>query len=242
MSRARPRIALAALLAAAACSSSKEAARSSPPPTTTYRPAIDAARFSATVDNPWFPLPVGRTLEYTGSRDGKHAREIVTITANTRTIARVPSRVVRDVLYIDGVLAESTRDYYSQDSAGNVWYFGEDTAELNDKGAVTSTEGTWHAGVDGAEPGIVMEATPKVGKTMRQEYLKGHAEDFFKVVDLAASTTVPAGTYSPALRTEEWTPLEPDVLSNKYYAKGIGIVHEVDVKGSNEELRLQKVS
>src|SRR3954451_9628897 len=205
-------ISLAALLAASACYSSTTPAKSSPPPT--YLPAIDATQFSATVDNPWFPLPVGRTLEYTGSRDGKPAREIVTITAKTRTIAGVPSRVVRDVLYVDGTLAESTRDYYSQDSAGTVWYFGEDTAELNEHGAVTSTEGTWHAGVDGAQPGIVMEAKPTVGKTIRQEYLKGHAEDFFKVVDLAASAPAPAGSYSPALRTEEWTPLEPDVLSD----------------------------
>jgi hypothetical protein len=242
MFRARPWIAILAVLAASACSSSKKTATSSPSSTTTYRPAIDATQFSATIDNPWFPLPVGRTLEYTGSRDGEQARELVTITAQTRTIAGVPTRVVRDVLYLDGVLAERTRDYYSQDAAGNVWYFGEDTAELNDKGVVTSTEGTWHSGVDGAQPGIIMEATPTVGKTMRQEYLKGHAEDFFKVVDLAASTTVPAGTYSPALRTEEWTPLEPDVLSNKYYARGIGIVREADVKGGNEKLELQKVS
>jgi hypothetical protein len=241
MLRARPWIALTALLAASACSSSKHTA-SSPPPATTYRPAINAARFSATVDNPWFPLPVGRTLVYTGSRDGKRAREVLSVTARTRTIAGVPNRVVRDVLYIDGKLAESTRDYYSQDAAGNVWYFGEDTAELNNAGKVTSTEGTWHAGVDGAQPGIIMEATPTVGKTIRQEYLRGHAEDQFKVIDTGASTVVPAGTFSPALKTQEWTVLEPDVLSEKYYARGVGIVRESDVKGGNEKLELQKVS
>ena len=242
MSNTRAWIALLAILAAGACSSGSKTTMSSPSSTTTYRPAIDATQFSAAVDNPWFPLPVGRKLEYTGSRDGQKAREILTVTAKTRTIAGVPSRVVRDVLYLDGALAESTRDYYAQDAAGNVWYFGEDTAELNTKGKVTSTEGTWHAGVDGAQPGIIMEATPTVGKTIRQEYLRGHAEDQFKVIDSGASTTVPAGTYSPALKTQEWTVLEPDVLSEKYYARGIGIVREADVKGGNEKLELQKVS
>jgi hypothetical protein len=242
MTRFRRGVALAALLAACACSSSSHTATSAPSSTTTYRPAIGSKQFSARVDNPWFPLPVGRTLEYVGSRDGKRAREIVTITAKTRTIAGVPSRVVRDVLYLDGVLAESTRDYYAQDATGNVWYFGEDTAELDDKGAVTSTEGTWHAGVDGAQPGIIMEATPTAGKTLRQEYYRGHAEDEFKIIDLDAATTVPAGTYSGALKSQEWTALEPDVLSEKYYARGVGIVREADVKGSNEKLELQKVS
>ena len=242
MSNTRTWIAVLAVVAAGACSSSSKTAKSSPSSTRTYRPAIDAAQFSATVDNPWFPLPVGRTLVYTGSRDGQKAREVLTVTAKTRTLAGVPSRVVRDVLYLDGMLAESTRDYYSQDAAGNVWYFGEDTAELNDAGKVTSTEGTWHAGVDGAQPGIIMEATPTVGKTIRQEYLRGHAEDQFKVIDTGASTAVPAGTFSPALRTQEWTVLEPGVLSEKYYARRVGIVREADVKGGNEKLELQKMS
>ena len=113
--------------------------------------------------------------------------------------------------------------------------------ELDAKGKVTSTEGTWHAGIDGAVPGIYMEATPVVGHTYRQEYYPGHAEDQYVVKDLAASIKVPYGAYTDVLLTEEWTALEPDVLDHKYYEKGLGQVKEVAVKGPTEELELTKV-
>ena len=222
-----------AMLTLAACASSHGTTSATPTTGTNY---------TVHIDNRWFPLPVGRTLRYTGSKDGKVAREVLTVTNKTRTINGVETRVVSDQLWLDRALAETTRDYYVQDGRGNVWYYGEDTAELDTNGNVTSTEGTWHAGADGAVPGIIMEADPKLGTPIRQEYLKGHAEDWFKVLSLDATATVPAGTFAPSVQTQEWTPLEPGVLSDKYYAQGIGIVHEVDVKGGNEELKLVNVS
>ena len=58
-----------------------------------------------------------------------------------------------------------------QDDAGNVWYFGEDSKEFQD-GSV-STEGSWQAGVNGAEPGILMEAHPQRGDKYYQEFSAG---------------------------------------------------------------------
>ncbi len=201
---------------------------------------IDPANFTATVDNPWFPLMPGTVFTSVGERDGK-AIDIFTVTHDTKVIDGVTCAVVDDRGIIDGVLEERTLDYYTQDLAGNVWYFGEDTQELDAKGHVTSTEGTWHAGVDGAVPGIYMEANPVVGHTFRQEFYKGHAEDQFIVKDLTASIKVPYGVFNDALLTEEWTTLEPDVLDHKYYVKGIGQVLEVAVKGPVERLALTKL-
>ena len=201
---------------------------------------IDPANFTATVDNPWFPLIPGTVFRSVGERDGK-AVDIFTVTRDTKVIDGVTCVVVDDRGIIDGVLEERTLDYYTQDLAGNVWYFGEDTQELDAKGHVTSTEGTWHAGLDGAVPGIYMEADPVVGHTFRQEFYKGHAEDQFIVKDLAASIKVPYGVFNDALLTEEWTTLEPDVLDHKYYVKGIGQVLEVAVKGPVERLALTKL-
>jgi hypothetical protein len=214
----------------------------SPSASAAYSVSYDPADFSATVDNPWFPLAPGTTLTYMGIRDGEPARDVVTVTNETVKIDGVPCRVVHDRLYLSGRLAESTSDYYSQDSQGNVWYFGEDTAEFDEDLNVVSTEGTWHTAEAGALPGIFMPANPAVGDTHRQEYYPAHAEDFFKIVDLSASITVPYGSFTEAMRTEEWTPLEPDVLDNKYYVKGIGEVKEVAVKGGQEELALTKAS
>ncbi len=151
-----------------------------------------ASSFTARVDNTWFPLRPGTRYLYTGVKDGKSSRDVVTVTRQTRRIEGVPCVAVRDRLYLRGHLAERTTDWYSQDSRDNVWYFGENTAELDPKGHVTSTEGTWMAGVNGAKAGIFMPGHPHVGQTGRQEYLKGHAEDHFQVIGLFR-TVAPAG-------------------------------------------------
>jgi hypothetical protein len=129
---------------------------------------------------------------------------------------------------------ERTTDWYAQDREGNVWYLGETTAELDRSGHVTSREGTWLAGRGSAQPGIYMPAQPAIGQSGRQEFLKGHAEDHFRVVNLAASVTSPYVSSKHALLTEEWTPLEPGVLDHKLYVRGIGTVREQTVKGGSE--------
>lgn len=229
----RPKIALALvalaapLAVAAVASGSDSAARPGP------------HGFSATVDNPWFPLKPGTTYTYTGVKDGKPSRDVVVVTHSIRTIQGAPCVAVRDRLWIEGRLEERTTDWYSQDRQGNVWYFGENTAELDRSGHVTSTEGTWLAGVGGAQPGIYMPAHPRVGQTGRQEYYRGHAEDHFRV---AAVLGTVASEVPNAVLTEETTPLEPGVLDNKLYVRGIGTVTELTVKGGDERNQLVSVT
>jgi hypothetical protein len=187
--------------------------------------------FVRNVTNPWFPLEPGTVFVYTGEKDGIHGRELVTVTHNTKVIRGVRCIAVADRLYLRGHLAERTTDWYAQDAQGTVWYFGEDTAELNAAGKVTSREGTWQAGVDGARAGIFMPARPHVGQSFRQEYLKGHAEDHFQVIRLSRRS----------LLTKEWTPLEPDTLDHKLYRRGTGLVTEETVKGGNERWTLTDV-
>jgi hypothetical protein len=150
------------------------------------------------VTNPYFPLVVGRTLVYTGIKDGKRALNIVVPTSRTLVVDGVTTRVVEDRLYLDNVLEERTSDYYAQDRCGNVWYFGEDTSTLDPQGHVVDTSGSFHAGVDGAEPGVFMQADPTLGRRFRQEWFKGEAEDTFKVIGLNAVARVPYGTFTHA--------------------------------------------
>jgi hypothetical protein len=219
-------------------SGSGSTTRSATPAASATTVAYRAGDFSTDVDNRWFPLKPGTTLVYRGTKDEGKALEYFTVSRQTQKVGGVPCRVVLDRLYLDGKLAETTRDYYSQDSKGNVWYFGEDTAELEPDGSMVGTEGTWHTGEAGAQPGVFMPANPRVGESHRQEYYPGHAEDFFQVVDLSASVSVPYKSFSGTMLTKEWTPLEPDVLDHKYYVAGIGEVKEVTVKGPLEELVL----
>jgi len=211
-------------------------------PASAYRPVFDPADFSANVDNPWFPLKPGTTFIYTGTKDGKPARDVVTPSASTKVIAGVECRVVVDKLYLSGRLAEDTLDYYAQDKDGNVWYFAEATRSIESNGSV-DTSGSWMAGVNGAQPGVYMEADPQIGHEYRQEYYKGEAEDQYKVVSLTDHVTVPLGSYDGAQRTEETTTLEPAILDNKYYVRGVGQVREIQVKGPPpiEKLELVEV-
>jgi hypothetical protein len=190
--------------------------------------------FAARVDNPWFPLHPGAIYIYRGVKDGQSSRDVVTVTAATKTIQGVRCTVVHDRLFLRGRLHERTEDWYAQDRAGNVWYFGEATAELNPKGKVTSTEGSWQSGVDGARAGIFMPAHPHRGQTGRQEYYKGHAEDHFRVLSLAADVDTPGASSDHALLTREWTPLEPGVVDHKLYVKGVGMALEQTVRGGDE--------
>jgi hypothetical protein len=187
--------------------------------------------FVRNVTNPWFPLKPGTVFTYVGEKDGEHGRDVVTVTHSTKVIRGVRCTTVSDRLYEHGHLAERTTDWYAQDVHGAVWYFGEDTAELNAAGKVTSREGTWQAGVHGAQAGIFMPGRPKVGQSFRQEYLKGHANDHFAVIKLAGRS----------LLTKEWTPLEPGTLDHKVYERGTGLVKEETVKGGNERWTLADV-
>jgi hypothetical protein len=199
-----------------------------------------ATAFSATVDNVWFPLVAGTRYTYVGVEDGLRSRDVVTVTHAVRRIGGVPCAVVEDRLYLRGRLRERTSDWYSQDSRGNVWYFGEETAELDPDGHVTSTEGSWTAGVEGARPGIYMPAHPRLGQTGRQEFYKGHAEDHFKVIGLFSTVTGVPG--KNALLTEEWSPLEPAILEHKLYVRGIGTVLEHTERGGDDHAELVAIT
>jgi hypothetical protein len=174
-----------------------------------YEVTIDPADFVGVIDNPYMPLKPGTKVKFGGAE-----RIEITITTETKTILGVPATVVRDQVFVNGELEEDTFDWFAQDRHGNVWYFGEKTAEYAN-GKVVSTAGSWEGGVDGARPGIVMLADPQVGDVYRQEYYKGEAEDLAEVTGVGGSITVPLGTFTDILVTEEWTPLEPSVRERK---------------------------
>lgn len=210
-------------------------------PGASYHPKIDPKDFGPQVTNPWFPLKPGVTYIYAGTKDDLAAVNVVTPSSKTRVVDGVRTRVVNDRLYLNGVLSERTSDYYAQDRCGNVWYFGEDTATLDANGKLESRDGSFHAGVNGAQPGVYMQAHPTKGRMFRQEYSVGNAEDVFAVVGKNASITVPYGAFQHAIRSQEATILETEVLDNKFYVRGIGQVQELSVKGPVEKLSLVDV-
>jgi hypothetical protein len=203
---------------------------------------LDPADFSAEIDNPQWPMTVGSRWVYrvTDSSDGSIKRDVIKVTKRTRMIADgIEARVVSDIVTRHGKPVEVTRDWYAQDSEGNVWYFGEHTIEYKHGKPVDN--GSWEAGVDGALPGIALPAHPEVGLSYREEYSKGEAEDQSRVLRLDAQAQVPAGHYTDVLMTEDYSPIEPRVSELKFYAKGSGqAVLAVDVSGGSEREELVK--
>lgn len=205
-----------------------------------YAPRIDSAEFVREVTNRYFPLEPGTTTIFESRTDEGLERIEDTVTGDRREVMGVSCIVLHDRVTLNDELIEDTYDWYAQDRDGNVWYFGEDSKSY-EKGKAVSTKGSWEAGVDGAQPGIIMEAGPRVGDEYRQEYYKGEAEDMARVIELGATAEVPAGSYEDVLVTTEWTPLEPSIEENKYFAPGVGLVLEEFVKGGTGRTELTEI-
>ena len=227
-----PMLLLLAPLLAASCKDGPF----SPP----YDPVLPG-QWANAVTNPYFPLTPGTRWEYTGETEDGTETIVVEVLATPRSVNGVSATVVHDRVYLDGELIEDTEDWYAQDDAGNVWYLGEDSREV-ENGVVVGTSGSWEWGADGALPGIIMWAAPAahVGESYRQEYYRGEAEDWAKVLSADESVQVPFGSFTGCVRTEEWNGLEgrSQSLEYKYYCPGAGLVLEVPAGEPTERIEL----
>jgi len=236
-----------------ACNEATTAARGTP---------TDAARtlsagtrpFEPKSDNPYFRLVPGTTFHYQSrTKEGLETEDFI-VTTDTKVISGVKppvtALVVEDIVRLNGTIIEHTFDWFAQDKepvcpdcAHDIWYFGEDSREFDPiTGEFIGTEGSWEAGRNGAEPGIIMEGDPQVGDTYREEFAQGVAEDMARVLSLDARARVPYGSFSGCLKTENFTPLEPDVREEKYYCAGVGLVLEVSVTGGKERNELVSIT
>lgn len=194
----------------------------------------------ASVTHELFPLAPGTILRYESNPAGGGETVIVEVLETTRVVNGVLATVARDRVYEDGELVEDTDDWFAQDRAGNVWYLGEDSKEVED-GRVTGTAGSWEWGSDGALPGIVMWADPARIRDLeyRQEFRPGVAEDWGRVVALDQTVTVRAGTFTGCITTEDWSALESG-RERKSYCPGIGLVLEVSGAERLELVSIQR--
>lgn len=200
----------------------------------TPKAVINPADFTTRIDNPLFPLRPGTTFTYADQAAG--VIDHFTVTRRTQVIDGVTCVVVHDKSFVNGKLEENTFDWFAEDKKGNVWYFGEDTTHFNPNGTV-SHAGTWKAGVNGATPGIIMEAHPKVGDHYKQEHATGVAEDQARVLKLDDTVTSQYGSFDHVLKTKEFSRLDPPAdFENKWYVPGIGTVLTTDSHGEHEEL------
>ncbi len=238
------------LLALAACGGSEEPTGQEPTSSSTTQAteapilpqgdepfALDPADFVTGIDNLYWPMTQGSSWVYRETdRKGDVQKVVVTVTDKEKMILGIPATVVHDVVTQEGKLIEDTLDWYAQDRWGNVWYLGEETTEYEDGKA--STAGSWEAGVDGAQAGVLLPGQPEVGVAYRQEYYEGEAEDAGEILSLDEQVEVPFGSFDGVLMTKDWTPLEPQLVEHKFYAKGTGPVLAVTVSGGSDREEL----
>lgn len=226
---------------AAAGTSTNAPPRTTAAKTAAYHPS--PSHFThGVVDNQWFPLKPGNRLVYRGSDEGKRLHDVFFVSYRTKVVDGVVCREVHDRVIQGGRVRERTSDWYAQTKRGVVWYFGERTATLDRHGHVTSTEGSFQSGRDGAEAGIFMPAHPRVGQSFLQENYPGHALDRFRIQSLSAHAVSPVVNSHHAMLTRETTKLEPGVIDHKLYVRDIGTVTEKTVRGGSEELHLASIT
>jgi len=199
---------------------------------------VDPLQISVTITpNPWFALVPGNLWVYEG--DGETIE--VEVTGDTKLIDGITCIVVIDTATEDGVVVEKTNDWYAQDVEGNVWYCGEisenfeefDGDETSDPELV-DIDGSWKAGRDGAEAGMLLPFDPQVGDVFRQEFAQTDAEDAVEILAIDATEAAPGGACAGiCLMTRDFTPLEPDVEENKFYLPGTGLIVEVDLESGD---------
>src|SRR5215475_7662553 len=224
-----------AVLGLAACGGGGGSSTSLPQGTKAVH--LDPADFTTEIDNPYWPMRPGSHWVYREVEGGEVHRDDVTVTNETKLLGGIEARVVHDLVTQNGETLEKTDDWYAQDSKGNLWYLGEDTAEY-ENGKLKTKEGTWAYGVDGAQPGVILPASPKRGLSYREEYYKGHAEDAAEILSVGSQVQVPYGRFHGAVLTRNYSAIEPTVEEMKLYAKGVGPVMELLVSGGSGRTEL----
>lgn len=204
-------------------------------------PGSSGAGFSnpTRIDNPYAPLTKFRRCEYAGKEGGTTSRGIRTRLSRTKTFRvddkAVEAAVFNDRAYENGELVESTFDYFAQDDAGTVFYLGEDVTNY-ENGKVADHDGTWLLGRDTDKLGVLMPADPKVGDRWRFEDVPGITVESNTLLKRHAAVELRGTTYKDVLRVEERLVIEKQI-EGKLFARGVGIVSEIDPEGTNDLVR-----
>jgi hypothetical protein len=238
---------VAAAVASGGCGSNgrnaTQAANPAPADRPWSPPVIDPANFLSRVDNPYLPLIPGTTLRYRGvKKNGTTPQvDVFAVTHQKKVVMGVTCTVVRDTVMSRGRPVERTFDWFAQDRQGNVWYMGEETQELKN-GRFGRMIDSGPAGLNGAQPGLMMEAHPVKGDRYWQFHWPGHALDTTTVLGSGGRVTLPYGSFDHTLLTQEQSPLEPGVKDQKWSVRGIGFVQESAASGTHEQIRLVSVT
>ena len=191
--------------------------------------------FSSTGRNPFFILEPSYQLTLSGGGGGggdagEVAQVTITVLNETREVNGTETRVIEERETIGGELAEISKNFFAIcEETNSVFYFGEEVDDY-ENGNIIGHEGAWLAGEDANKAGIIMPGTILLGARYYQEIAPNVALDRAEIVDMGEIIQTPSGDFPDTLIIRETSPLEPDVAELKYYAAGIGLIQEEDLK------------
>jgi hypothetical protein len=197
--------------------------------TTSFR--TEDCTFNSTGRNPFFILePNYQLVLTTGPEAGEEANLTITVLNETREVNGTETRIVEERETSGGQLTEVSRNFFAIcEETNSVFYFGEEVDEY-ENGRIVAHGGAWLAGEDANRPGIIMPGTILLGARYHQEIAPNVAMDRAEIMDMGTTIQTPAGDFTDTLITQETTALEPNELELKYYAAGIGLLQEEDLK------------
>ena len=195
-------------------------------PSFTSRFDVEKSDLASAGRNPWFSLEPGHTLTLEDST----TRLVITVLNETKVVDGVETRVIEERETEKGALIEVSRNYFAISRRTNsVFYFGEDV-DMYKNGKVVNHEGAWLSGAGGARFGLMMPGLPLMHARYFQEVAPKIAMDRPEIVSLTESIKTPAGAFTNVLKMEETTPLEPNAKEAKFYASGVGLIQDGDLK------------
>lgn len=227
-----------------------------------YDPDFSSALFddpkNPSNPNPYFPLTVGNQWEYRGG-DELNTIEVLN---ETKLIAGVTCIVFQDIVFKGGELVEDTDDWFCQRKNGDVWYLGEEVKDYESFAGdapkipeLVSIDGSFKTGRDGDKGGLFFPISPTVGAAYLEEFSLGNAEDVTEILsttytfgnDAELDQSVPQALMArfcaaaDCVVTRNYSLLEPGAFARKYYAKGIGVILEVELEEGQVQGNVQLV-
>ncbi len=192
---------------------------------------IEDCDFSSTGSNKFLILEPGYQLVLSGGGDlGEENELTITVQDKTKVVDGIETRVVVERHVENGELVEVSRNYFAIcKQTSSMFYFGENVDNYVD-GKIDNHNGSWLVGEENARAGIIMPGTVLLGSKYQQETAPGVAMDRAQIVSMTKKVDTPAGTFDNVLKIKETTPLEPDVVDFKYYAAGIGLIQDGELK------------
>ena len=204
-----------------------------------YNPQINTTDFTTQITNKYFTLPVGKKMFFDAESEEGIENIEIHITGETKVIEGVTTLVYLDTVRKNGKIHEITKDYLAQHkTTGDVWYFGEEVDNYDEKGNFKDHAGTFIHGKDGAKAGIWMKSEQKINDSYRQEYFKGEAEDIRDTVSTGLTVITKLGSYKDCVKVYDWTPLDSESKEHKYYCPEVGglVLTEHLMTGKRSEL------